>query len=292
MTLDYEALLLPRLLNLGAVRVAESSVFPLPMVNGEPIRHMGAENIELYLALIGKLHVPYADRTVAIEPGEFVLLGTSQPLTDQPAQPKPGSTRGIAVSIPRGLLPLSGRTIDLLVARPFPGHDGIGRLVIGFLTDLLAQGTHKPADAVRIGAALLDLITAMLTHQLEASALSAGNASPVESPSGILLTDIQSFILRNLNDPALTPDTIATAHHISLSHLYRLFRKQGRTVSAWIRQQRLERCRRDLVDPAQGATPIHAIARHWGFNHPADFSRAFRTTYDISPSEYRSLASI
>ncbi|WP_189145366.1 hypothetical protein [Streptomyces lacrimifluminis] len=41
----------------------------------------------------------------------------------------------------------------------------------------------------------------------------------------------------------------AACHHISVRYLHRLFPPQGITVSAWIRQRRPERCRRDLADP-------------------------------------------
>jgi AraC-like DNA-binding protein len=61
-------------------------------------------------------------------------------------------------------------------------------------------------------------------------------------------------------------------------------------VAAWIRQHRLEHCHRDLADPGQRSRPIHAIAAHWGFTDKAHFSRLFRVTYGIPPSEFRHLA--
>jgi AraC-like DNA-binding protein len=74
-----------------------------------------------------------------------------------------------------------------------------------------------------------------------------------------------------------------------VSYLHRLFRQRngGRTVAAWIREQRLERARRDLADPDQRATAVHAIAARWGFRHAADFSRAFRRAYGMPPRDYR-----
>ncbi|MFF1733008.1 helix-turn-helix domain-containing protein [Streptomyces sp. NPDC058247] len=62
------------------------------------------------------------------------------------------------------------------------------------------------------------------------------------------------------------------------------------TVAAWIRRRRLEAARRDLVDPALRSSPIHAVAARWGFPRAADFSRAFRRAYDITPNECRSRA--
>ena len=33
--------------------------------------------------------------------------------------------------------------------------------------------------------------------------------------------------------------------------------------------------------------PVSAIGMRWGYPRPSDFTRAFRTTYGMTPSEYR-----
>ncbi|GAA2788117.1 hypothetical protein GCM10010470_23340 [Saccharopolyspora taberi] len=58
-------------------------------------------------------------------------------------------------------------------------------------------------------------------------------------------------------------------------------------MRCWIRQRRLERCRRDLTNPHLRQRPVHAIAARWGFTDPAHFSRIFRAAYGLSPSDYR-----
>ena len=35
-------------------------------------------------------------------------------------------------------------------------------------------------------------------------------------------------------------------------------------VAEWIRQRRLSRCRRDLLDPSHAARPLYATAAQWG----------------------------
>ncbi|MFI9240588.1 helix-turn-helix domain-containing protein [Streptomyces sp. NPDC053079] len=87
---------------------------------------------------------------------------------------------------------------------------------------------------------------------------------------------IHDYIRQRLRDPGLTPEAVAASHGISTRHLYALFRDQGLTVGAWIRERRLENCRRDLADPLLLGRPIHSIAAGWGFPNPADFSRTFR----------------
>ncbi|MFB6978481.1 helix-turn-helix domain-containing protein [Streptomyces scopuliridis] len=105
----------------------------------------------------------------------------------------------------------------------------------------------------------------------------------------VLFLRISSFIHEHLRDPELGPTAVATAHRISLRYLHLIFQQQGTTVSAFIKQQRLDHCRRELSDPGLHHLTIHAIGTRWGFTTPGDFSRAFRASMGMPPSEYRSI---
>ena len=72
---------------------------------------------------------------------------------------------------------------------------------------------------------------------------------------------IHAHIDRNLASTDLSPTSIAAAHFISTRHLHGLFQEQGTSVSTWIRIRRLERCRRDLVNPLFADRPV---CRHRG----------------------------
>jgi AraC-like DNA-binding protein len=58
-------------------------------------------------------------------------------------------------------------------------------------------------------------------------------------------------------------------------------------VADWIRRRRLERCARDLLDPALRGEPVGAIGARWGLTNPAHFSRVFRAAYGVPRAEYR-----
>ncbi len=62
---------------------------------------------------------------------------------------------------------------------------------------------------------------------------------------------------------------------------------QKTTVAEWIRSRRLERCRRDLADPALDAEPVYAIAARWGLTSAAHFRPVFRAAYGLTPADYR-----
>jgi AraC-like DNA-binding protein len=80
---------------------------------------------------------------------------------------------------------------------------------------------------------------------------------------------------------------IARAHHISVRHLYNVWKDERETVARWIGQQRLEAARDDLANPHLAHKSIAATGRRWGFPGPAHFARRFREAYAISPREWR-----
>jgi AraC-like DNA-binding protein len=100
---------------------------------------------------------------------------------------------------------------------------------------------------------------------------------------------VHAFIEQRLGDPALTPGQVATANYISVRYLHKLFETEQTSVAEWIRRRRLERCRRDLLDPAYRDRPVEAIGERWGFKDGAHFSRVFKRRFAAPPAEYRRL---
>jgi AraC-like DNA-binding protein len=113
---------------------------------------------------------------------------------------------------------------------------------------------------------------------------------PAQTRQRALARRIFAFVDSHLGDPGLSPATIADEHHISLRYLHKLFEAEHTTVAAWIRGRRLERCRRDLLDPALADRPVGAVAQRWGLPNSAHFSRAFKAAYGRSPGEFRAEA--
>lgn len=136
----------------------------------------------------------------------------------------------------------------------------------------------------RLGRVVLDLLSAWIAQVREAE-----RALPPETRHRAVTERIRAFIRQNLHDLEVTPPVIAAAHHISVSHLHRVFQEQqrGETVASWIRRQCLEGACRDLADPALRTTPIHTIAARWGLPRASDFTRAHRRAYGMSPMESR-----
>ena len=271
-----------RTTNLGAVQVA--SIVSTPYwVRRTPrlIRQFDPEKYHLMVSLRGDGLAAQGRQETTLAPGDMVLYDTSRPLL---ARSGVGETslKILTVTFPRDIFPLPVDVVRRLTAVRLPGSEGIGKVAGRFLSELTASVDNCDiAGSVHLGEAVLELISAVLSDRVGSLAWdpSAGRSA--------LLMSIKMFIREHLADPRLSPAMIAAAHFISLRSLHLLFKSQGITVSSWIRDQRLERCRRDLSAPTFSGVPVSRVGSRWGFNDPAHFSRTFRARYGLPPSEYR-----
>ena len=111
-----------------------------------------------------------------------------------------------------------------------------------------------------------------------------------ESQRKSLLVEICFFINQHLSNPNLDPELVASAHFISTRQLYNIFRETGVSVAQWIKQRRLAECKRDLADPLFAELPVAAIAARWAFDEAPYFSRIFKETFGVTPSQWRQAA--
>ncbi|MEU0304019.1 helix-turn-helix domain-containing protein [Streptomyces sp. NPDC006175] len=281
---DFQAEM--RLMELGPVTVWPTSFLPARYrMSSRRAQRTDDGMYHLTLLLEGELTLEHVGGTDTFGPCDLHLVDDSLPYDLRPSDGgASGRVRGVGVDFPKELLPLAPHRLRRVLGRGLPGREGTGALLGGFLTGLEQQAAAlRPDDAPRLGAVVLDLVSALLAQTLDAE-----SALPPESRRQVLLRQIDAFIRENLHDPELSPRVVAAAHHISLSHLHRVFEDQAQeTVAARIRRGRLENARRDLEDPALRGDPVYGIAARWGFPRACGFSRAFRTAYGLSPREHR-----
>lgn len=273
-----------RSVQLGGVTVSRMTYSAVRYFrNRRMIRQSDPEQLILGLALSGRLGMTIDGTEQVAGPGTILVYDTSQPVHGWTTDPRARLSTQLLVQVPRTLLPLHANQIGRLVGTPLPGREGVGALTAGYLAGLVAHAErYRPADAARLRAVTLDLLTALFAHHLD-----TGTAVPPETRHEVLQVQLHEFVERRLGDPGLSPGMLAAAHHISLRQLHKLFHQQGLTVAGWIRQRRLEGCRGALADPAQRSRPAHVIARRYGFTSYAHFSRLFTARYGHSPSDYR-----
>ncbi|MFE9693341.1 helix-turn-helix domain-containing protein [Micromonospora sp. NPDC005806] len=218
-------------------------------------------------------------------PGEFTFYDCSRPheVSHHGLAHGREHASSVVAFIPYDALPLPQGRLAALFAGRMPGTEGIGALLADYLVRLSAHPEqYRVADAERLAGIGLDLASTMLGRHLVAE-----DTVPTEVRRRALLAQIQSHIRQHLGESTLSPQVIADAHHISVRSLHRLFEAEETTVAAYVRDQRLERCRRDLADPALRDQPVQVIAGRWGFRDKAHFSRVFRAALQETPMAYR-----
>jgi AraC-like DNA-binding protein len=102
-----------------------------------------------------------------------------------------------------------------------------------------------------------------------------------------MLARARRLIDADPGEAGLSPATLLAKMDISRPTLYRLFEPEG-GVQAYIRKSRLRVAAQDLV--RYPYLPVNDIAYGLGFNSPSDFTRAFRRTLGMSPSDLRAYA--
>ncbi len=266
--------------DLGALRVCEVRAEPHTALRTRRLVAAAPSGCyKLGLLLRGSAVLIQDGREATLTPGDFALYDTDRPYTLGFAC----EHRMLILVFPRDLLGMPGEHVARLTATRLPGaQPGLAGLLPPFLTqvaDVMDQVGGRAA--VRLSGNVLDLLTTVLAERLDRPDAGADSAHRA------LMLQITAFIEEHLGSPDLSPQLIAAAHHISLRQLHKLFYGSGTTVGGWIRQRRLERCGRDLRDPALAERPVAAIGARWGYPDPAHFSRLFKSAYGVGPRDYR-----
>lgn len=219
-------------------------------------------------------------REAVVRPGDLAIYDTNTPYSL--VFEERFSTA--VLMVPHRLIELPTEAVRGMTATTLTGEHGLARVVSGFLGGLAGQldELDGPVGA-RLARTAVDLVTTMYAQQLDL-------AQDADKPHRPMLRRVQAYIDEHLPLPDLNPSTIAAAHFISTRHLHAIFHEEGLTVSSWIRTRRLDRCRRELVDPLAAHRSVSEVAGRWGFPDAAHFSRAFRAEFGEPPSAVRARA--
>lgn len=268
-----------RTVELGALRVAEVASTRQQARRTAALASQDDERyFQLGLLTAGRAQLTQDGRECDLHPGDFAVYETDRPFCWDLGRDEPW--RLLVFTWPRGAIDLTDSQSQNLTARHLSGRDGFSGVLSRILRDLAGDA---PAIAAVGGTRVADEVAGL-------ALTAAGAAVPATRTPGevSLLPRIEAYLRANLADPDLCPDAIAAAHYISTRHLHRLFATQGRTVARWLRDERLECCRRELALRRGPAPSVKEICRRWGFSDPAVFSRTFSAVYGMAPSHYPS----
>ncbi|QOT80696.1 helix-turn-helix domain-containing protein [Cupriavidus basilensis] len=205
-------------------------------------------------------------------------------LTDhgQPIHMHRGAVRALSVFVPRAMMDAIFLGAEAAHGRIVQTNTPLTRLAVAHLTALSREiPCMAPQAAARAMHASVQLLTAAFRKgaRLEEGARAAARSA--------MLARARRLIDADPGAAELSPDKLLARMEISRPTLYRLFEQEG-GVQAYIRKSRLRAAAADLVKFP--SLPISNIAYGLGFNSASDFTRAFRRSLGMSPSDLRAYA--
>lgn len=211
-----------------------------------------------------------------VRPGDIVILDLSRTLRTFAR-----ASRVMTLIVPRDLIheTMGVQHSDL--------HGTVLRtnsVLGGLLSDHLLSLQHRlPGIALNDAPAVARASVQMLAACVLPSARTQHEAR--HAIDGVTLERLQHHIQRHLADD-LSADALCHRFGISRSALYRLFEPLG-GVAQYVQQRRLLQAYHALVNPANRRLRVAEVAARTGFVSNAHFSRAFRASFGMSPSEAR-----
>lgn len=264
---DVGGLKLCRAVILTPHRVARSS---------ELIRRDDRGVLKVVFQIRGCAIIEQCGKQLALSPGEWSIYDASKPYVVV----NPDAVEFVAMLVPRERFINTQTEVSRSTLVRSSATAGLGRLIRAYLGVLLDEKSGLSLDCERhlVDSALELVQLAVADHGR------AGRASP----ACVVSKDrIKAYIQRHLRDPDFSIDAIAAVMHCSKRHLHKVFNQGEETISHFLWNTRLDRCRADLHNPQLRDQSITQIAFSWGFNNAAHFSRCFKARFGASPTEYR-----
>ena len=260
--------------SLTRVDSTEQRVFRTP----SRIARASEDFVLVALATSGVNGVFQDGREAIVSTGQFVMYDTTRPYELR----FDDSFSQTIFQMPRKLLQQRVGAIEGLTATAFAGDRPLERLTYDFALNVSRTiELIDPAAASRLLDQALDLLAMTFADRLHA------RVQDQSVHRSALLYRLKNHILTHLADPELSLPRAAAAIGISPRYASDLMAGEQASFRNYLQTQRLERCKRDLADPACQARHIGEIAFAWGFNDLAHFSRIFKQRFGVSPREWR-----
>ncbi|MGW4731126.1 helix-turn-helix transcriptional regulator [Streptomyces shenzhenensis] len=183
----------------------------------------------------------------------------------------PPRTRAQCIVLPAAPFPLllGGREVagraDTAEVRLLVAHAG---MVEEMLPDLSPAGVKAARDT------LVELAAAVTHHGFDDVNTHLASA---------LARAAKNLAEQRLADAELSPTMLARELNVSVRTLQRAFAAGGESMTAYIRERRLESARQAL---SASRLSVSETAAHWQFADGSHFSRAFKQRYGLTPTEY------
>lgn len=219
-------------------------------------------------------------REAKLQTGDFVLID------GRPSAPFEAETvaltRKLHMAIPCELLRRYIACPEDIAGVRMPSDNPVNSLVATTIVEFWKRWTTASVNvnSRRFSHALLEMIAAAYENLPKAEWSSRTSAAHHRA-------QIISYIESRLQEPALSPASIASAMRMTVRNLHYVFATGEETVGQYIQRRRLEEGARALRSVVLQGRTLSDIAYDCGFNGATQFGRAFRRHFGVTPSEYR-----
>ena len=268
-------------MGLPGLGVVATNLSPARCARTREVMRGGNDNIRLVILKQSASSAPVAHlgRALTVEPGSAVVLSNCDYNEITFTAPR---TRMLALNFSRKALQPLLSDFDAVLAHTIPN---LGALPL--LTSYIEALLRGPAPSA------LELQEMAVAHIYDLAALAMGatrDAAEIAKNRGLAaarLREIKSYITANLSRANLSVAEIALRQRVTPHYIQMLFETEGTTFSEFVRNARLNRAHRMLVDPRLAGRSITAIAYEAGFGDLTYFNRAFRRRFGGTPSDVR-----
>ncbi|EKO3909581.1 helix-turn-helix domain-containing protein [Vibrio fluvialis] len=207
--------------------------------------------------------------------GDIVVYDNNQPFSYR----FPQGDNQIVISVPHLVFNASVNSAEFLLNKTLKRDSPLGR----FVGSMIEQAWESEEQEDIVGDKMLFAILSMLGSAFEVASPEGDRAIQRDKKDNLTL--VQQFIIDNIGDSSLSVESISQQFHMSSRTLSRLFSKEKTSVMRWVWQQRIKASYKWVMTKPD--VPISDIAHHHGFSNISHFSKMFKETYGVTPSQLR-----
>ncbi|MFC3996271.1 helix-turn-helix domain-containing protein [Nocardiopsis sediminis] len=235
------------------------------------VRDRGDDRVLIHVLRRGawRFSGPRDDGEITVPAGRFIARHNGPPAQFE-VEPH---TKATVLILPASVLrPMAGDrpTVGAAVStemRVLMAHAG---MVAESVNDFTPAGAQAARDA------LIELVKGVLRQEVDDKEPRLATA---------LAQAAKDVVDGRLDDPDLSPSSLARELNISIRTLHRAFSAAEESVGAYIRRRRLEQARLQLAAPFDRPS-VSELAARWHFADSSHFIRAFKRQYGQTPARF------
>ena len=238
------------------------------------------DSILITFPIAGDVHFTQKGRQLTSKPGQFFIELSSLPYEFYHLH----EASLYVVKIPLALLTAQMSSIERQFARSLTISEGAGRLLVFQIRQILELTHHHQLTPIEVKILEQQLLNLVVMALIVPKEVMMAESSSIQS---VHLKRIENYVYLHLENPSLTPSMVATACHISVRYLHKLFADLPYSFSEWIKEIRLKKANHILK--TRSYVTIDEVAHRVGYGDQSYFSRIYKQHFGYVPRDTHKL---